>query len=294
MDNPVYYGVATYCNSYDYCNKETVVRLGYIPEKYIENVKRKLDALLYNSMLDWIIWESFEFKICFYDDLTVDQKAELNRKDSSEAWLELLKEINEIVESYVILERQEQARFERPVQTALVPLTSNTNFPAVQVVQRDIIWQDTRPAFVAEGGTAPNSDELALVTAGNTTQLLSQNNGIRKTVNGIDKKVDGVNKKVDEVLTLLQNSQGQAPAIDDRDEYYLSIPNHDERRYIMLKIDKIPASSISKWENKYRDKISTPLNPLPSTGEQAIYASVRRYRIALENKQEQEQRPKQE
>lgn len=272
MDNPVYYGVATYCNSYDYCNKETVVRLGYIPEKYIENVKRKLDALLYNSMLDWIIWESFEFKICFYDDLTVDQKAELNRKDSSEAWLELLKEINEIVESYVILERQEQARFERPVQTALVPLTSNTNFPAVQVVQRDIIWQDTRPAINAEGGKASNSDELALVTAGITTQLLSQNNGIRKTVNGIDKKVDGVDKKVDEVLTLLQNNQEQAPAVDDRDEYYLSILDIDERRAIMRTKGNMKSQAIKEWEEA---------RGLPFCSKHAIDESINRGKTKL-------------
>ena len=254
MENPVYYGVATYCDSYDYCNKETVVRLGYIPEKYIENVKRKLDALLYNSMLNWIIWESFEFKICFYDDLTVDQKAELNRKDSSEAWLELLKEINEIVESYVILERQEQARFERPVQTALVPITSNTNFPAVQVVQRDIIWQDTRPAINAEGEEKEYSDsELAVINVGNTTQL-------------------------DRIEGALQNNQEQAPAVDDRDKYFLSISDNDERRAIMRTKGNMKSQAIKEWEeargfpfcskhaidesiNRGKDKLHIPKKP---------------------------------
>lgn len=271
MEYPVYYGVVRFCNNLDGCTDESVLPIGFIPDIYFQNVKQKVDVLLFNHFVGWIRGDSFKFEICLYDNLTVDQKAELNRVNQSEAWLELLKEISEIVESYVTLYRQEQVRRERTTRMGLIPVTSNTNLPAVQGVQRDIIWQDTRPAIYAEGGEAINRDELAEITAGNTTQLLSQNNGIRKTVNGIDKKVDGMDKKVDEALTLLQNIQGQTPFISEKDKEYLSITNTDVRRARMSQ-DGMKPEMIKKWEIAH---------DISSTNNHSISSSIDRGKNSL-------------
>ena len=271
-----------YSTGRDYLYNEVVVSVGRIhldyQEMFLENIN--------NSLIEFFSSEIYyprdgspcsEVRLCTYNELNDKQRLEEVRSKKIECLSACIQEVKDE------LEELEKTRFRErndiEIQTNIIPVAGNLPaVPAVSVVQRDIIWQDTRPAINAEGGEAFNRDELAEISVGNTTRILSQSNNISKKVNGIDKKVDGIQTQLDRIEEALQNNQEQAPAVEDRDEYYLSIPDIDLRNVAMWK-DGMKPKDIQDWNNKnnipqchsidainqslYRGKIKVGILPKP-------------------------------
>lgn len=135
-----------------------------------------------------------------------------------------------------------------------------TIIPVERPVQNDIKLQSNLQVITVKrgGNEVENSDNVdkpirSEVAVGN--------------MNFIIQEMEGLKKQNQKILELLENKNEQAPAVDDRDKYYLSIKDIDERRAIMRTKGNMKSQAIKEWEE---------LHGLPFCSKHGIDESINR------------------